>query len=148
MIRKARPADCQDIQRILSQAHKKNAELGFVFPVSRFSRRQLLSKMKRDRYYVLIYNGEAAGTVAVKRRKNYWEIGSLAVLPKYQGNGLGPQLLQFAEKKIRRLGGKKAVGFTPKNHPVLPPYYRKLGYRPGKTVVFNNIRWVRLTKRL
>lgn len=148
IIRKADIKDSLSIQNVLHSAHKQNYKRGFLFPAFTVSRGKLRLKMKRDRYYVSMLNGVMIGTVAIKRRSKNWEIGSLAVVPKYQKLGIGHRLLQYGEKKIRELGGKKVSLFTPKDHPSLPLYYKKKGYRAIKVTYFRNMKWIQLQKKL
>ena len=47
----------------------------------------------------------------------------MAVLPNYQGNGIGGHLIEFAHKKARELGFASIILL---GHPT---YYPKFGYR-------------------
>lgn|GEM_PF-3164908 len=143
-VKKAKNHECKEIQKVLHKAHKENVKQGFIFPVSKITRKDLLSKMKRDRYYVLKYNGKIIGVVAVKRRKKYWEIGSLAVKPEYKRKGLGSKLLWFAERKVSFFGASNVLLTTMRKHPTLPFYYMKQGYRP----VRKQKKWMIFQKKL
>ncbi|MBP1930904.1 GNAT family N-acetyltransferase [Ammoniphilus resinae] len=143
-VKRAKNQECRKIQEVLQKAHKENIKLGFVFPISKSTIKNLRSKMKRDRYYVLKYKEKIIGVVALKKRKKYWEIGSLAVKPKYRRKGLGSKLLRFAEKKAVSLGAKRVLLTTMRKHPTLPFYYMKHGYRP----IRKQKKWIHFQKKL
>lgn len=136
------------IHHVLRQAHKQNQKLGFHFPVYSFTRNHLCTLIQRDRYYALYVDGIVIGTIAIKQRNSYMEIGSLAVLPSYQKSGWGTALLRFAESKMMKMGKKSAVLFTPANHSSLLSYYEKQGYRIKRIVIMRGKRWVRFEKKL
>jgi ribosomal protein S18 acetylase RimI-like enzyme len=136
------------IQKILRQAHKQNKKLGFDFPAYSFTKKQLTFFIKRDQYYALSIDGDFVGTVALKRRRTYKEIGSLAVLPKHQKHGWGTALLRFAESKLIKMGRRRAVLYTPKKHSALIKYYKKQGYRINRNGIKNKKNWTRLEKQL
>ncbi|MDM1552424.1 GNAT family N-acetyltransferase [Empedobacter falsenii] len=50
-------------------------------------------------------------------------LAPVAVLPNYQGNGIGGHLIKFAHKKVRELGFESIILL---GHPT---YYPKFGYR-------------------
>jgi N-acetylglutamate synthase-like GNAT family acetyltransferase len=148
VIRKSNPKDVPSIRRVLHDAHLQNSRKGFRFPASAFMGDRIKYLIRRQDYYVLTFDRKVIGTVAVKNRKVYLEIGSLAIRPKYQKRGLGRRLLYYAENVIRKRRHKKAYLFTPKHHSVLPRYYYAKGYRLVKTVRMNRVHWVMLRKVL
>jgi ribosomal protein S18 acetylase RimI-like enzyme len=53
----------------------------------------------------------------------------LAVLPSHQGRGLGRQLVELAERRIRELGIRNLAIDTSSQATILIDWYRRLGYR-------------------
>lgn len=147
-IRKAVAEDDRVIKRVLFLAHCENTRLGYLFPIASIRRSRLREKINRDLYYVLELEGRIVGTVAIRKREREWEIGSLAIIPAYRKQGWGKRLLRYAEKKIKKLGGRRAILFTIKNHPTLPSYYKKRGYHPLKKKAFIKGKWIIFTKNL
>ncbi len=147
-IRAAKAEDARIVQYLVRQAHKQNVNQGFYFPVYKITRKQFRHLIMLHRYYILMAKGMAVGTIAIKKRKRYREIGSLAVLPAYQKKGFGLKLLRFAETQLRKMGQTKAVLFTPRYHPALPSYYRKHGYRQRNFVNSKRKTWILFEKRL
>lgn len=140
--------DIINIKTVLHIAHKQNKRLGFVFPAYKITTNMLGVKMRRNQFYVLVINEKIAGTIAIKKTPTSSEIGSLAVVPKFQENGFGKMLLRFAEKKLISLGAHKVTLTTPRNHPFLPKYYRKKGYVPMKNIYNKHSKWLRLEKKV
>ncbi|MEW9669782.1 GNAT family N-acetyltransferase [Ammoniphilus sp. 3BR4] len=147
-IRKSVADDVKAIKRVLSLAHQDNTRKGYVFPAARIKLSKLREKMKKEIYYVLVFEKKIVGTVAIRRRNTYWEIGSLAVIPSYQKRGWGNKLLRYAEKKVKKQGGKRTGLFTIKRHPSLPSYYKKRGYQPVGKKSFQSRKWMLLLKNL
>lgn len=147
-IRRAKSKDTLTIIRIFQQAHRENIQNGFFFPAYSVTKKQLYDRIKRDKYYVLVANKRYVGTIAVKKRKDYMEIGSLAILPAFRKKGFGLRLLRFAERKVRSMGWKRVVLFAPKGHPTLLSYYQKHGYDATKVKNIKNMAWIRYEKWL
>lgn len=136
------------IRTILREAHLQNTRNGFRFPAYKNSIKRIKNLIRRDRYYLLWVDGNAAGTVAAKKRRNYFEIGSLGVLPSHRGKGFGRELLRYAERKSQKRGATHVVLFTPHHHPTLPAYYRKQGYYQKGTKRLKGELWIRFEKAL
>lgn len=145
-ILRASKDDAIQIKRILHSAHKKNRIQGYFFPISTVTRKHLLNLMKRERYFILKDKGVNIGTVSLRKRHGSIEIRSLAVLNKYKRNGFGKKLLSFAEKYAKKSGYHWVKLQTLKEHPTLPIFYRKQGYRPEKTS--KKSRWITFQKKL
>lgn len=146
-IEKAKAAEAREMLKLMKYSHRKNASKGFRFPAMGWTEGQLRAKMKRDAYYVMRMKRVIVGTVAIKRKRLYWEVGALAILPGYQHRGLGKRLLAYAENRLCHRKADKAVLFTPKHHPVLPGFYSKRGYKPSGVVKSHGLIWVRMEKR-
>ncbi len=147
-IQPAEEKDLATIHRVIRLAHAQNRKNGYYFPISRISKRNLLLKMRRDQFYVLLYHGEIVGTVALKRRNHDLEICALTVLNQYRGQGFGKKLLTFAENKARAYGWKKVMLQTLKHHPTLRAFYHQSGYRPATSYRNRRGKWISLYKTL
>lgn len=80
---------------------------------------------------VIEMNGQVIGySVFLKRRNDVYEIDSVFISCKPENKGLGKQLIEFTEEKIKSLGGKKIelCPMTKKNKGKLIKYYQNLGY--------------------
>lgn len=146
-IRRARISEAEQVRRVLRQAHLHNIRQGFTFPIARTTLKQMKRKLRYDLYYVLVDNHTIAGTLALRKRRGQWQIGSLGVLPNFRKRGYGTKLLRFGEGRIRSLGGKRIFLLTPQKHPLLPRYYRMLGYTPMRVVSYQHIRWLVMVKK-
>ncbi|MBD0384445.1 GNAT family N-acetyltransferase [Paenibacillus sedimenti] len=147
-IRRANKRDIFHIIAVLHAAHKQNKRRGFYFPASTISSQRLQYLMKQHRYFVLQANKVIIGVVAIKKRKKFWEIGSLAVIPRYQKSGWGGKLLRFAETRLKQQGIYSAFLTTQTLHPVLPRYYYSKGYRRVKQFTVKHTKWTIFRKSL
>lgn len=146
IIRRARLQEARQLRSVIRQAHTQNLQKGFRFPVTRISVNQLRQKMRQDSYYVLTRNRRIIGTIALRRRRRYWHIGSLCLIPAYTRHGYGTHLLRFGEAKIHSCGGKRICLLTLRRHPKLPGFYRKRGYRPQRVVGRRRVKWLVMVK--
>ncbi|SNZ11608.1 amino-acid N-acetyltransferase [Persephonella hydrogeniphila] len=116
MIRKATVKDAKEIFNIL----QKFAIEGVLLPRSLNS----IYENIRD-FYVYEENGRIAGIGSLHI---FWEdlaeIKSLAVLPEYQGKGIGKQLVEECIKEAKQLGIKKVFALT-----YVPDFFQKIGFR-------------------
>lgn len=100
-----RPIDISfnDIQKLLSEAHKTNREKNLIYATEIQSVETLQGKITKDSVcYVALQNQELVGTMTVSfRTLNYWyHTGEVAiiklvgVLPKLRGKGVASTLLK------------------------------------------------------
>lgn len=148
VFRRARSIDARPLRQLFRKAHRQNAILGYIFPTYRMSTNKVRRMIRRDDYYLLKNMRGIIGSVALKKRIRYIEIGSLAVRPGFRKQGFGSKLLQFAEYKLIKRGRTQAVLFTPKGHPYLMEYYHKRGYRKTNIRTWNGVQWIQLKKKL
>lgn len=116
MIRKATVKDAKDIFGIL----QRFAIEGVLLPRSLNS----IYENIRD-FYVYEENGKIAGIGSLHI---FWEdlaeIKSLAVLPEYQGKGIGKKIVKECIKEAKQLGIKKVFALT-----YVPDFFQKLGFK-------------------
>ncbi len=58
--------------------------------------------------------------------KGIYQLRQMAVSNKWQGGGIGSQIVQFAEEVVKQSGGTQ---ITPHARDVATNFYRKLGYK-------------------
>ncbi|HEU4633100.1 MAG TPA: GNAT family N-acetyltransferase [Flavisolibacter sp.] len=75
------------------------------------------------------YNGEIAGTVALRKVNNFYEFTKMAVDTAYRRKGIAEALSYAAFERAKRLGATKVILYSNR---VLTPaitMYRKLGFK-------------------
>ena len=78
--------------------------------------------------HILAFNGEeAVATCRFFKQDNYYLIGRIAVLKNYRGCNIGRDMIRYAEKSIKNIGGQEI-----RIHAQLSAqgFYEKLGYKP------------------
>ena len=78
--------------------------------------------------FVLPEQGDLAGLIVLRREGNLTHIGNVAVHPKWQGQGFGRQLLDFAEAHARDADCHTLALFTNARMTENLAIYRKRGY--------------------
>lgn len=129
LIRRANQADSRTVQQLIVKAYQVSVRYGIRFAAASIPLNRVLQDILKHRVYVLYLNQRPIGSVTIRRRSFGYEISHLAVIPKFQGSGHGRQLLQFAERHIRTLGQREVHLFTAENHPWLPAFYTRYGYK-------------------
>ena len=128
--------DSKIITDILNKAFMTVAqEYGFTkenaptFPAYMDSDRIENSMNNGLKMYGYIINDKIIGCVGYSNyREKIYFIERLATLPEYRHSGIGKKLMEFAENKIKEIGGKKIeIHVVDKNY-VLREWYRKLNY--------------------
>lgn len=149
-IRPVRPAEeAEAVWALLRAAHAWNAANGFVFWASEASVEGLRPKLQAESFWVAESpEGALWGSVAVAPSEGLeagdrfqalpgegaawpegWALKLLGVAPEAQGQGVGQALVAHAEAIARAGGAERLLLDTPAEHPWLPDFYRRLGYR-------------------
>lgn len=81
-------------------------------------------------YGVAKLGGKVVGVVRYRRRRRHIGISRLAVLPEYQGLGIGRRLLAWVETEARRLGVRELRAEVRTAVPEMQRYYERQGFRP------------------
>lgn len=107
-IRKAEMSDIETVKEIsyqaISRIYPRYYPMGAVeFFLNHHCEENIINDIKRECVYLCDDGGQnTVGTVTVKEN----EICRLFVLPGFQGNGYGRELLTFAESKIKEKYGE------------------------------------------
>jgi ribosomal protein S18 acetylase RimI-like enzyme len=112
------------------------------------TKKKLWQKIKNEIVIAAVGNERIVGTISLKRRNNFFEFNSLAVLPRYQNKGMGKRLMQYAERYSKNRKISTCVLYTFENHPWLPNYYKKNGYRRVKIVKGNRYKTGKYVKKI
>ena len=150
-----RPADAADAPAALSvlhAAHAWNRAHGFNFTAATMTLDELAERLTPETFFVAELDGRLVGTVEVKPEPEpgAWSLHLLGVDPACGTRGVGRALVAFAETHAAAHGANRLRLDTPENHPWLPAFYRRLGYRQTGTVQWEgkHYRSVYLTKHL
>jgi len=119
MIRKAKIKDIRSIQELINSFARKNIMLPR-------SLNELYENI-RD-FWVAEERGKIVGCSALHISwDTLSEVKSLAVAKKYQGKGIGRELLEVCLEEAGNLGAKKVFTLTYK-----PEYFKKFGFKRVK----------------
>ncbi|MBM3267039.1 MAG: GNAT family N-acetyltransferase [Candidatus Sericytochromatia bacterium] len=158
-IRPAQAADAPAACAIMHEAHAWNLAHGFNFTAATVTPADLLDRFATATYFVAEIDGRIVGTVSIEPDlpgqdphivhrdppepdPGDWALHNLAVAGSAGGAGLGRALVRHVEAAARQAGGRRMVLDTPENHPWLPGYYEKMGYRR-----IGHIQWLGKTYR-
>lgn len=83
------------------------------------------------RVFGLYHDGSPVGCIGVEKAADgaVWYIERLAVIPPFRHRGFGAELLDFACRLVRKLGGEKASIGIINEHTVLKNWYLDFGFR-------------------
>jgi len=92
--------------------------------------RLLEDQFTEENTIVIEMNDRVIGYLVFFEQNGYYEIDSVFVLRRPEYKGLGKYLIEFAEGKIKSLGGNKIklCPMTTKDKEKLIEYYQNLGY--------------------
>ena len=131
MVRKFLDSDFSAIRHLLSElAGRELSQEGA------WNRLRLIRKSDSDELFVCEHENEIAGLMTFRIRENmeevshYGEVSAIVVDARFRKNGIGKQLMDFAEKHAREIGCKGTwlvSGFGREEEAHL--FYRKLGYQ-------------------
>jgi len=76
------------------------------------------------------------------------EIKRMRVLPKYQGKGLGTNLLKHLEEKAKELGFKRLILDTSTRQEIAVHLYDKFGYTECKRGMLGGLETIYMEKRI
>ena len=97
---------------------------------SGWSDRRTLTVLERETVFVAEGELEPAGYVALEPRGDAVRIDQLLVSPEYEGQGIGHQLLEWAEGyAISQRARSLEIVVEPDNRPALD-FYRRYGFAP------------------
>ena len=125
---KAKPKDLEDISKIwVRETSKKPYSASWT---EKTALKEIKDFYKRAEINLAIINGKIAGFIISKiiagGKKGYIE--ELRISSKYQGKGIGTNLMEFVEKMYRKKGVKN-LGVTANQKARAVHFYKKLGYK-------------------
>lgn len=132
-IRRAVASDAPRLRLLLNTAYRPLAEAGMNFTAATQDDALTREHIHTREAYMLERAGEPIGTITLRDRSDehglrHIYINGLAVLPDLQGQGLGRELLAFAEKVARERGITILRLDTAKPAVHLIRLYRRAGY--------------------
>ena len=103
----------------------------------------LKSKLNTIReFYCLEDNNKPIGFIVIEKsenEKNTFYIEKVAIHPDYRHKGKGKQIMEFAENRIKELGGRRiSVGLIDENKQ-LKDWYKSMGYCETGTKIFDRL---------
>jgi ribosomal protein S18 acetylase RimI-like enzyme len=89
---------------------------------------------------ILSWNGTPCGYVAVEEHPDHVYVGVLTILPQFQNNGIGTQILKDAQERARRLSVPATLQVLQQNQAI--GLYRRLGFQEtGRTDTHVLMEW-------
>lgn len=138
-IRAATTADIDRLVTVYHSAYQENRELGFPASAESVSSAELETWLREHELYVAERAGTVFGAVRVTvTDEPRAKISRFAVHDEYKGQGIGGQLLDWVEQRLRDRGVDTAWLTTPPEHPTLPEYYASRGYEETEPYPLEN----------
>ena len=128
-IREARRADAEALAAVYRSAYTENQQLGFPTKAVSATSETVAEWIEDSRLFVAEFDDEIVGGVRLKvTDDDRVKLSRLAVHEAWKGEGIGGELLDYAETVVREWGHSTVWLTTPEEHPYLPTLYRKRGY--------------------
>jgi predicted N-acetyltransferase YhbS len=105
------------------------ADLSFGSPRSPDNRVELALQIQEGSVHVICDDVQVLGYISFSPNRDYLFVDAVAVLPRLHRQGLGTQLLAFAEKETLRLDLRSVRLFTNGRIAGNLIFYRQRGYR-------------------
>ncbi|MBR3010313.1 MAG: GNAT family N-acetyltransferase [Prevotella sp.] len=126
------------ISDVLHQAHRANAEKGFVQNTAFISGNEIKGKVGNGLCVVAIDGNKIVGTLsATPKLKNAWFFHGnalyymlLAILPEYQGKGIYKRLISVREEYTKKLGVNLTYMYTAEKNIKMQQLAEKEGFIP------------------
>jgi GNAT superfamily N-acetyltransferase len=124
-----RPATTADAPALLELINRAFAVEKFFLDRERLTAEQLDGYLGVGTFFLLEDTGAApAASLYFEQHGDRAYVGMLAVNPDRQGQGIGRQMMTFAEQHARALGCGGVDIRVVNLREELPPFYRSLGY--------------------
>jgi len=134
-IRQAQLGDAEAVRQVVQEAFGEYRE---VVPVSLSALEETPEDLRRDvlagRVLVAVDGTEVVGTVRYELKPDVLYVGRLAVLPSYQGRGVGAALMGYVETLAPTLGRTRIQLATRQSVPSNVLFYERLGYKVTERV--------------
>jgi len=147
--RTIRPADTGDIPAVtgcVRAAYAKYVERIGKEPAP--MRQDHAAAIEAGETYVLVEDGKLVGTIEVRTEKDHLFIGGVAVMPDRQGDGIGKELMAFAESRAMRADLPEIRLYTNEKMWENLAFYGRLGFEETHRKLEDGYRRVYLRKRV
>lgn len=135
-----RLATSDDIPGLLSLINSAYAIETF-FDGTRTDAERLAVNLRKGEILVMEGNGgKLLACIYLENRGENGYLGQFAVDPSKQGSGLGRQIVEIAEERLRSQGCRAVEIVVLSLRPELPPIYRRFGYHECGTEAFTSPR--------
>jgi GNAT superfamily N-acetyltransferase len=161
LVRPVRSDDSmEELTFLLHRAYKRLADEGFRFVATYQSVDETISRIRNARCWVAMKDDTLVATLSLYEpcagscewytQQDVWHFGQFAVEPALQGQGIGLQLIDCAEKTARAQGARELALDTAEGASHLIRFYSQRGYRFVQHVQWDrtNYRSVVLSKNL
>jgi GNAT superfamily N-acetyltransferase len=145
-LRQATAADAGAIRDLTRQAYAKWVPLIGREPKPMTANYE--EAVARHRFDLLHVDGTLAALIETIREADHLLVENVAVLPSFQGRGLGRRLMAHAEVLARHLGFTMIRLYTNQRFAENIALYRKLGYRVDREDVLAVGTVTHMSKRL
>ncbi|MNI06784.1 putative acetyltransferase [compost metagenome] len=138
MISKADPSDLKEILELQYMSYKSEAEIykdDRIPPLTQ-TIEELEQEYENHMILKAVIDGCIVGSVRAVEENLTCHIGKLIVNPNYQNQGIGTKLIESIEELFNPI--KKFELFTGHKSERNLYLYKKLGYKPFKSVVVND----------
>ncbi len=147
MVSRAAPQDLAEILSVQKQAFLPVAAQTnqFDIPPLKQTQEEIEAEFGKRVFLKYVLSGRIIGSVrAHLDNDGLCQIGKLVVLPEYQNQGIGKQLMQKIHETFPNCAGYEL--FTAEDNAVTVSFYKKLGYQPVRTKTLDGIPMVFLRK--
>jgi len=129
VIREATVADADALAAVYRSAYSENQRLGFPTKAASATAETVVEWLRDGELFVAHVHEEIVGGVRLEQTdEDRVKLSRLAVHDAWKGNGIGSELLDYAEMTVREWGCSTIWLSTPEEHPYLPDIYRDRGY--------------------
>ncbi len=125
-IRQAKRSDLNDIQACATEAYSKYVQRVGKPPAPMVA--DFANQIDQQQIWVGVIDNHVAGYVVLYPLTNSMHLENVAILSRYVGQGIGRQLIGFAESEARRLSLDAVELYTNIKMTENIAYYPKLGY--------------------
>ncbi|SFT03732.1 GNAT family N-acetyltransferase [Halostagnicola kamekurae] len=139
-VQRATAAVAEQLAEVYQSAYQENRRLGLPNnEAESVSKKRIAGLIRKSTVYVAKKGDDVIGGVCLENTdSDRVKLRRLAVHEDWKGEGVGRQLLDYAEEQAQYHGYATIWLITPKAHPYLPEMYRQRGYEDVETVSQEN----------
>ncbi|ELY99998.1 N-acetyltransferase GCN5 [Natrialba aegyptia DSM 13077] len=128
-------AVAEQLAEVYQSAYQENRRLGLPNEAESASEKRIADLVRQNTVYVAKKDGDVIGGVCLEDTdSDHVKLSRLAIHENWKREGVGRQLLDYAEEQARHYGYATIRLITPEEHPYLPEMYRQRGYEDVETV--------------